>query len=259
MKIAIHSDLHTEYSLCRLERLDEADLLILAGDIGDNYSLPHFFNRLRMDAPDLPVLYILGNHDRWGYSLADGLALHRRIAADYNVRLLDNEAVIFQDVLFCGTTLWTDFHLAGDEVASKAWAQRLPDFRDIRYADGSAISPDDMQAMCAQACAFLQQTLRAETAVRKRVVISHFLPSKHLVAPQHAGSQQALIQSAYWTSDLPALTALADVWIYGHSHSNIETVIGQTRFISNQRGYARVMNGLDPKCTGYRSDYIIEV
>lgn len=28
-----------------------------------------------------------------------------------------------------------------------------------------------------------------------------------------------------------------DVWIYGHSHTNIDTVIGGTRIISNQMGY----------------------
>lgn len=41
-----------------------------------------------------------------------------------------------------------------------------------------------------------------------------------------------------------------DVWIYGHSHTNIDTVIGGTRIISNQMGYVfedeHLMNGFDP-------------
>jgi len=41
-----------------------------------------------------------------------------------------------------------------------------------------------------------------------------------------------------------------DAWIYGHSHTNIDTVIGGTRIISNQMGYAfedeHLMNGFDP-------------
>ena len=28
-----------------------------------------------------------------------------------------------------------------------------------------------------------------------------------------------------------------NVWIYGHSHTNIDTVTGNTRIISNQMGY----------------------
>lgn len=40
-----------------------------------------------------------------------------------------------------------------------------------------------------------------------------------------------------------------DAWIYGHSHTNINTVIGGTRIISNQMGYVfedeHLMNGFD--------------
>lgn len=260
MKIAVHSDLHTEFSLCRLQGLDKADILVLAGDIGNQFSLPMFFERLRMDAPDLPILYILGNHDRWGHSIDDGLAIHRDIAQRYNIKLLDDEAVIFQDVLFCGTTLWTDFRLAGDAQASKLWACRLPDFKDIVNADGNLFTPDDAQQAFMKACDFLEKALSTQqTTIRKKVVISHFLPAKELVAPEHSGSQERLIQSAYWTSDIPSIYCLADVWIYGHSHSNLEPTIGNTRFISNQRGYSRMMNGFDPKCAGYRPDYLIEV
>ena len=28
-----------------------------------------------------------------------------------------------------------------------------------------------------------------------------------------------------------------DVWIYGHSHTNIETIIGNTKIVCNQMGY----------------------
>ena len=41
-----------------------------------------------------------------------------------------------------------------------------------------------------------------------------------------------------------------DAWIYGHSHTNIDTEIGSTRIISNQMGYVfedeHLMNGFDP-------------
>ncbi len=41
-----------------------------------------------------------------------------------------------------------------------------------------------------------------------------------------------------------------DAWIYGHSHTNIDTMIGGTRIISNQMGYVfedeHLMNGFDP-------------
>ena len=40
-----------------------------------------------------------------------------------------------------------------------------------------------------------------------------------------------------------------DVWIYGHSHTNIDIVIGNTRIVSNQLGYIyyneHLRNGFD--------------
>lgn len=258
MKIAVHSDLHTEHSLCELANLAAADVLILAGDIGDTGSLPHFFSRVRKQAPQLAVLYILGNHDRWGMDWQAAIAAHRRIAEQYHIQLLDNEAVIIDDVLFCGTTLWTNFCLAGEFAASSLWASKnIPDFRYI-YDDNQAFTVAKMLAAHEEAQRFLKNALSQAEGLRKKVVISHFVPAKALVAEKYCRSTQELIKAAYWTSDLPELYSLADVWIYGHSHDNIECQIGRTRFVSNQRGYHKIFNAYQ-KSSGYRPDYLLNI
>lgn len=258
MKIAVHSDLHTEYSLCELENLAAADVLILAGDIGDTSSLPHFFSRLRKQAPQLAVLYILGNHDRWGMDWAQGIAKHRAIAQEYDIQLLENQALVIDEVLFCGTTLWTNFALAQEQEASIAWAaQNIPDFRYI-YRQGKPFTIQDMLHEHQQALQFLHSALTETSTVRKKVVISHFVPARELVAEKYQRSSAEFIKSAYWTSDLPEIYRLADMWIYGHSHDNIELTIGQTRFVSNQRGYHRIFNAYHAN-SHYRPDYLIEL
>ena len=258
MNIAVHSDLHTEVSLCRLEKLHTADLLVLAGDIGSSASLPVFFATLREQAPDLPVLYVLGNHDRYGFTYGGGVAEHRAIAGEFAVRLLEDEAVRIEDVLFCGTTLWTDFRLGGDPLASMTWAGgALPDYRHISCDDGRALTPEVMSEWFERACAFLRTAFAQAGRVRKTVVISHFLPAKELVAERYRRSRRDAIRSAYWASDIPALYRQADVWIYGHSHDNIERTIATTDFVSNQRGYSRQENGHENN--GYRADYVLEI
>ncbi|MBV7434587.1 metallophosphoesterase family protein [Cardiobacteriaceae bacterium TAE3-ERU3] len=255
MKIAIHSDLHTEVSLCTLDGLDEADLLVLAGDIGDKYTLPIFLERMRRDAPDLPTLYVMGNHEFYHHEYFEAKETYRDICAAYDVRMLDNEAVLFNDVLIAGTVLWSDFCLAGDQAASMAWAQRvLPDFKYIAYRD-AIFTADDMLAEHQVAVQFLQETLQREAA--HKLVISHFLPSRKVVAPKHAKIADDLIRSAYWTSDLPDLYHLADTWIYGHSHENVLTSDKGCRFISNQRGYSRKMNGHEKN--GYQRNFIFNL
>lgn len=49
MKIGIHSDLHTEFSLCKISNLHELDLLILAGDIGDLQTVDILFEQIRLE------------------------------------------------------------------------------------------------------------------------------------------------------------------------------------------------------------------
>lgn len=252
MRIAVHSDLHTEVSPCTLLGLEFAELLILAGDIGDVNSLPAFFENLRREAPRLPVLYLLGNHDRYDMKRDEGVAAHRELAARYDIRLLDDEAVIVDDILFCATTLWTDFTLAADPAASMRWAgETLPDFSRIRDDSGAWLTPSTMQTWFAASCAFLENAL-ATTDVREKVVASHFLPSRALVAPEHGSDHEALIRSAYWASDIPHLYRQAGFWIYGHSHTNIQMTQHDTTFISNQRGARR-------KAAGYDAGYLLVI
>ena len=75
------------------------------------------------------------------------------------------------------------------------------------------------------------------------------VPSKAVVAPQHQGS---LLNSAFATEFGNYIAdSRISVWIYGHSHTNIDTTIGNTRIVSNQLGYVRcqehLQNGFNPQ------------
>ena len=67
------------------------------------------------------------------------------------------------------------------------------------------------------------------------MVVTHHLPTLAVVAPEHKGS---LLNSAFATElgDFIADSRI-DAWIFGHSHANEETSIGNTRIVSNQLGY----------------------
>lgn len=72
-----------------------------------------------------------------------------------------------------------------------------------------------------------------------------------VVAPHHKGS---VLNSAFAT-ELGELIADSriDAWIYGHSHTNIDTEINGTKVVSNQMGYVfnneHINNGFEPgKC-----------
>ena len=109
---------------------------------------------------------------------------------------------------------------------------------------------DDFNRMHQFCLDFIKQSVRESTA-EKIVVATHHLPTRQVVAPQHLGSD---INSGFATElgDF-IVDSRIDVWIYGHFHTNIDTVISNTRIVSNQLGYTfqdeHLRNGFDPAKT----------
>lgn len=109
----------------------------------------------------------------------------------------------------------------------------MNDFRQIRYG-GRGFTTDDYNAEHQKCLAFIKQSV-AESTAEHIVVVTHHLPSLAVVAPQHKGS---LLNSAFAT-ELGNFIADSriDTWIFGHSHVNADSTIGNTRLICNQLGY----------------------
>ena len=64
------------------------------------------------------------------------------------------------------------------------------------------------------------------------------------------GSCTSVLNSAFASDDGDLVSNnRIDVWIYGHSHTNIDAEIGGTKVLSNQMGYVfqneHLMNGFD--------------
>lgn len=88
----------------------------------------------------------------------------------------------------------------------------------------------------------------------KKVVVTHHLPSHLLVDEQFRGSR---LNGAFVSeqSDWIAESDI-DYWIYGHSHSNIDDVIGSTICVANQLGY--ISSNLEPSF-GFDAGKVIEL
>jgi len=88
-----------------------ADLVILAGDINLGTK---GIDWIKATIADIPVIYVLGNHEYYKGSYPKTLNAIRNSVSDTNVHVLENKAVTIDDVTFHGATLWTDFALMGD-------------------------------------------------------------------------------------------------------------------------------------------------
>ncbi|HDS1802978.1 TPA: metallophosphoesterase [Pseudomonas putida] len=242
MKIAVYSDLHNEFSEFEPPKLD-VDLVVLAGDISVRGRGVTWANATF----DCPVIYVCGNHEYFRGHLDRSLIKMKQAAAEH-VHVLENQCVVIGDVRFLATTAWTDFTSTGNyKLAMYQCWERMNDFQCIRFGDGfRKLRPVDLIARNISAKKFLEEEL-AKDFDGKTVVVTHHCPIQEVAGDGHEGH----LGAAYF-NEWFQLVAKADVWIFGHTHHAVDTVVSGCRLISNPRGYPG-------EYTGFSADFICDI
>ena len=236
MKLNILSDLHLGQGQLEPPRND-ADVVVLAGDIARPEQAVAWAASLGK-----PVLYVPGNHEFYGASIAGTKARLRALCAGSLVRLLDDDEAIIAGVRFLGSTLWTDFLLFGEDDGRKAAvAQALRFMRDysrIHLDDEhqQLFTPLDSAMLFQRHAAWLGRKL-SEPHAGPCVVITHHAPSPQSIHPRFSGSPL----NACFVSDAEHLMGedRVQLWIHGHTHDSFDYHLNGTRVVCNPRGYAR--------------------
>lgn len=244
MKLLIYSDLHLEFSGLDVPRTGY-DAVLLAGDIGVGdqgveWALESF--------PDVPVLYLFGNHEFYHGDIHEVEASARAVAAGSNVRVLNNESCQLNGVEFFCTTLWTDFELRGasEGLSELAMMYRMElnmnDYYLIKNGE-KALRPEDTKLYHQQAREYLQEQFGQPLSGSTRVVVTHHAPSSRSLK----GDRVIHDLSPAYASDLDELVeqSAAALWVHGHTHESVDYHIGATRVFSNPRGYSRTRNEFD--------------
>ena len=258
MKIAICSDVHLEFATIELDNYENADVLILAGDICLASKLPasdspyassnrssdtfhSFFQDVSKKFKD--IIYIAGNHEHYQGDFAKTYSILKdELAYLPNIHILDKETITLGDITFIGGTLWTDFNNE-DPVTMFSIRNMMNDFIQVRNsARQSAIdvaprfTPDDAFA---DHCKMLKAILNTTDADPngKFVVVGHHAPSRQSTHPRYANDE--LMNGGYSSrldfiiEDRPQIK----LWVHGHTHEPFDYNIGLTRIICNPRGY----------------------
>ena len=234
MKLNILSDVHlSQHPLA--PPVTDADVVILAGDIARPQEAIAWARGFAK-----PVLYVPGNHEFYGGSLAGTVDELKRLSAGTGVRVLDDDEVVLDGVRFLGSTLWTDFMLFGVEQRNVAMHEAqacMRDFSRIRVRDTPHLpfTPDHAAAQFAVHAAWLESRLAGSHA-GSTVVITHHAPSARSVHPRFFGS----LLNACFVSDAERLVdgSRTRLWVHGHTHDSFDYVLNGTRVVCNPRGYA---------------------
>ncbi|MBK4987700.1 serine/threonine protein phosphatase [Pseudomonas sp. S37] len=235
MKLRVFSDLHLEFAPFTPPPCD-ADIVLLAGDIAKARGV-----QWADESFDCPVLYVAGNHEFYGGHVENTLKKMKAIQTQY-VHVLENESFVLNDTRFLGTTAWTDFSSTGDVTAAKRMAlEWMNDFSVIRTGESyRRLTPGDLVLRNLVAREWLEQEVK-KPFPGKTVVITHHCPVSKV-----AGDKLDSHLTAAYTNEWGDLVDMADLWVFGHTHRRIDTVVGTCRVVSNPRGYPGEACGFDP-------------
>lgn len=159
MKIAITSDVHLEFGDLDLHNDENADVLILGGDIfvaddckNFNYvdeqimaATPsmlergkRYYNFLKRCSERFPhVILIMGNHEHYHGDFAKTANIIQTLVGEFsNIHFLDKEWRIINGVLFFGGTLWTDMNNE-DPQTLRQIAYMMNDYRGVLNSNKS--------------------------------------------------------------------------------------------------------------------------
>ena len=218
------------------ETARDADIVVLAGDIsggtaGIEWAATTF--------PDVPVLYVAGNHEFYRFEHSDLLArLHQVAAATPHVRFLEQSEITLnvrgRDLRFLGCTAWTDYGLYGEAMADEAMTRAealMYDHHRINF-DGHLFRAEDAHGLHRRAMEWLSARLSENGDA---IVITHHAPSPDSVEPRFQGDSL----SPAFATDLRDMIGrhAVPLWIHGHTHHNVDYRIGATRVVTHQWGY----------------------
>lgn len=283
MKIALVSDLHLEFAPIKLPPT-EAEILLLAGDI-----VPiAYLSEDRTDAESRKVqrrvehfiaeslsqykqvFHIMGNHEYykgcWDTAIEEFIEYWGRKAPQ--VKVLNKEAVkLGDDLALWGGTLWTDF-AGGNPIHMEVARDGMNDYNLIyredsykgpylSHYDKRKLLPSDTQEEHENARYALKEAVEFLPDY-KWLVMTHHLPSWRSIAENHADSP---LNWAY-ASDLdPFIETHPQIhtWVHGHTHTNWDYKIEETRIVCNPRGYAHPNKPNSPENTSFNSSLVLEI
>jgi len=268
MRIQIVSDLHLEFSDINIQNSNNADVLILGGDImvaskvlkpESEYGIRFrdFLKRVSFQFPH--VVYVAGNHEFYSDGrFFDGIEqLRMACGVHENIYFLERDTKVIDDVVFVGGTLWTDMNKF-DPLTLHAVRDMMMDYRAINNdkAGFRKLKPADTCERHKMTLDYIKHVVD-ENKAKRCVVVGHHSPSFQSVADEY--KSEYLMNGAYHSSleevmlDRPQIK----LWTHGHTHHPFDYVIGETRVVCNPRGYHQEYGFSED--TGWDPEKVVEV
>ena len=289
MKIALASDIHLEFADLILKNEENADVLILSGDIctakvfknkpKERMMVKDFFKRCSFQFPH--VVYIMGNHEHYDFDIAKTYDRLKAELADLpNIHVLEKETWEHNGFTFVAGTLWTDMN-KGDSLTMWHCGKAMNDFRLITNSnrmvqhkknvyheneqneDGTLIvksvdhyqSPSRWSAEdCVEDHKKMLDYINIVTQDKSKcyVVVTHHAPTPLSI---HSHYKNDYLMNGAFHSDLSEFIMdrpQIKLWTHGHMHNVSDYLVDETRVVCNPRGY----HGYEQRAKEFKLRYL---
>lgn len=260
MKLYYGSDLHLEFEKGAKHTIDvpEGDVLVLAGDVYTPWYQGQAKAAVResffaeVSEKFKTVLYIMGNHEHYGgYFVQTDNLICEQLEKFKNIYLMNGNYHQVENVLFYGTTFWTDCRGSHPEVMWDV-QRNMNDYTEIRYSeDRMDYTSGQYNGYSKRSRLLASDTVNENHYARKGltaflskaeeqdlypVVIAHHHPSFACVEEMYRLDN---LSYAYANTGLDDLLVMAPKhhWICGHMHKQDQIEIGNATVCTHARGY----------------------
>lgn len=245
MLIRIASDIHLEQWVGRditaleiehlpLDSRDANAVLVLAGDISSSpKQLVEFI--AQVEKRFLQVIFVAGNHcyyrhEMISWNLNTTLAFNAQTTRTSHA-LGEVGVQIVNNVRFIFATLWADG--GADKIEQMNVEKCLWDFTVIKLRNKN-YTVESMIRLHKKQKAGITKALKTPFD-GQTIVVTHHMPSYRLCHPRFGNEINGGFASN--CEDILAYDHAPDVWVFGHTHDVIDTMVFNTRCFSNPSGY----------------------
>ncbi len=212
-----------------------SDNLILAGDICSLYLFDELKTFIKYVCTLFKrVMYVPGNHEFYlpkskkGHSLLSKEELDKKLESleklFVNLTVLNRKKVVVDGVCIIGCTLWSEIK---DTEHTQQRLNRIP-MANMSYTYYTEMFQKDLE--------FLKEVLLKETlpsvVKEKRIIVTHHCPTFKALPESFVVDEL----TSFYVSDVEYLLSKenTDVWIFGHTHLNVNTELNGVNVITNQ-------------------------
>lgn len=276
MRVAIASDLHLEFAPVHLENTENAEVLILAGDIctaveftrddKEGSEFKEFFDNVCRQFPH--VVYVMGNHEHYHYDLAFTKQTLMDALPYLNLHILENDTFEYGGYVFVGATLWTDYNRECP-ITIEECKVKMNEFKIINNSDSMVsyrtypkagevkFKDRPSQFRPAMALEFHKKSrkfieLCTENSNRKYVIITHHSPTPFNLSEEFSWDYYGNGAFASNLDEFILNSPQIKLWVSGHIHTCNDYMMGNTRMVVNPRGY----KGYEQRAREFELKYI---